>query len=105
MKAVSKNSSIIINSDISQLEEVFGYLYFTFETYNCDVEIKKCKGINKKQVLKYQKLYALGDSMDFPPFSIVQSIVKYIKIKKLCNSQNILQFQGLAGDSLKSPKN
>jgi len=95
LKVVSKNASVIIKNDIFQLDEVLGYLYFIFKTYNCGITIKKCKGINEKKVLKFQRICAFGDSMDFPPFSIVQSIIKYRKMKKMCNSQNILQFYNM----------
>lgn len=98
------DTTYVVN-DISEIAEIrirngvfehksgdFGYLYFEIIPLGCICHISGCRSVNKKEVLKVQKLLRLDDASDFPPFTTVTAYFKYRKIKKLCSNKAILKY-------------
>ena len=82
----------IKNDSCEHYSEDFGYLYFKAYSENCKCTLIGCKCVNRRQVLKMQKILCLSDSGDFPPFSTIGAIRKYRKIKKMCKEDYVLNF-------------
>lgn len=69
----------------------FGYLYFDIFANNCNALLWECKTTNKRAVLRTQKLIRFGESFGFPPFSTVIALLRYLKIRRMCNEKIVLQ--------------
>lgn len=93
LEDIEKDSLIVIRNGIYEHSTGdFGYLYFDVTASNCKCLLSSCKAVNRKEVLRMQKVIRLGECYDFPPFSTVCALWKYARIKKMCSPNRILSF-------------
>ena len=83
-------SIVITNNTYIYDSQDFGYLYFDITTDNCDIELLSCNPVNRHEVLNAQKLVSLSVGFDFPFVSLLISLIRYFKIKKMCKDENIV---------------
>ena len=88
------NESIIEirNGTYEYSTEDFGYFYFNINISKGMCSISDCIVTNKNEVLNMHIIIRMGEMLDFRPISLFSSLIKYSKIKKLCNKKSILKF-------------
>ncbi len=90
---ICTNATLIIKNATYEYETGdFGYLFFEILAKDCICELINCTIINKESVLRTQKVLRIGECYDFPPFSTINAIIKYHKIKKACSHNSVLKF-------------
>ena len=79
----------IRNATYSWEQEDVVLLFFEIKCDNAQVKLGGCKPRNVENFLKKRKALLIADANDFPPISIITSLVKMKKIKRFCDCQNI----------------
>lgn len=93
LENIEKDSLIVVRNGIYEHSTGdFGYLYFDVIASNCRCFFSGCKAVNRKEVLRMQKVIRFGEFYDFPPFSSICALWKYAKIKKMCSQNRISSF-------------